>query len=228
MDAMARAPRRLAAQTVSIPGPAGGIEALVESAAHPPCAIAVVCHPHPQHAGTMLNKVVHTLARHFARLGANAVRFNFRGVGESEGEFGGGDGETEDALAVIDWARGRWPGLALYLAGFSFGAMVALRAAPRRSATGLATIAPAVDRFDFEVRYPRCPWLVVQGRDDDVVSAAAVERWCANVSPPPSLLLMENTGHYFHGRLPELGRRVDDFFAPGFCDRAVDGGIRAC
>jgi alpha/beta superfamily hydrolase len=90
----------------------------------------VVCHPHPLYGGTMTNKVVHTLARSLQEQGMPTVRFNYRGVGKSAGQYDEGRGETADALAVVAWGRERWPGVPLTLAGFSFGAMVALLAAP--------------------------------------------------------------------------------------------------
>ena len=113
---------------VTIPGPAGDIEAVVETPeGAAPAAFAVVCHPHPLFGGTLDNKVVHTLARTFQELGAPTIRFNFRGVGRSAGSFANGAGESEDASAVIEWGRARWPGASLWLAGFSFGGAIAIR-----------------------------------------------------------------------------------------------------
>jgi hypothetical protein len=126
------------AERLTLPGPAGTLEALVETPAGDgadvapgsvPAAFGVVCHPHPLYGGTLDNKVAYTLARAFIECGAPAIRFNFRGVGASAGRFDEGRGETEDALAAIRYGRQRWPGAALWLAGFSFGAAVALRAA---------------------------------------------------------------------------------------------------
>src|ERR1700752_1724875 len=109
-------------ERVSIPGPSGELEALVEDPATGPASrYGVVCHPHPQFGGTMDNKVTHTLARPLQELGVPTVRFNFRGVGRSKGEFADGIGETDDATAVIDWSARRWSGASLWLAGFSFG-----------------------------------------------------------------------------------------------------------
>ena len=111
-----------------VAGPAGAIECALDApAAVPPRGVAIVCHPHPQHGGTLDNKVAQTLARAFVQLGHRAVRFNFRGVGASQGAWDEGRGEVDDALAVI--AAHRDPGLPLLLAGFSFGAYVAAQAA---------------------------------------------------------------------------------------------------
>jgi alpha-beta hydrolase superfamily lysophospholipase len=117
------------------------LEGAIDACADEAAAVAVICHPHPQQQGTMQNKVVTTLARTFAHLGAAAVRFNFRGVGGSAGAFDGADGERDDALAAVAWSRERWPGRRLYLGGFSFGAAVALAIAARVKPSGLVTAA---------------------------------------------------------------------------------------
>lgn len=205
--------RPLPPEPVTIPGPAGRLEALVESPGEVRGdAAAVVCHPHPVFHGTMHNKVVHTMARAANRLGCPALRFNFRGVGDSEGGYGEGLGETEDALAAVAWARARWPGAAVWLAGFSFGAWVALNAARHARPALLVTIAPPVQRFPVaEVARPPVPWLVVQGREDEVVDPAAVEAWSRGLTPPPDLRLMDDTDHFFHGRLNPLREVLEDF-----------------
>ena len=141
---------------------------------------AVVCHPHPLHQGTMQNKVAHTLARAALGRGAPTLRFNFRGVGRSAGSHDDGRGETDDALAAIEWMRVRHPGADLWLMGFSFGAMVALRAAAQAEPTRLVTVAPAVARFlPDHPASPTMPWLLVQGGADELVDAAEVRAWAA-------------------------------------------------
>ena len=127
-----------------LPGAAGVIETLVESPQAAPRAVAVCCHPHPLFGGTMTNKVIHTVARSFVASNAITIRFNFRGVGLSEGTHAGGDGETEDVIGLAAWARNRWPGLPLWLAGFSFGAWVALRAQSILQPSLLVTVAPGL------------------------------------------------------------------------------------
>ncbi|MGD9386896.1 MAG: alpha/beta fold hydrolase [Gammaproteobacteria bacterium] len=209
-------------EEVEIPGPAGPLEAVVEDPAagggEPP-ALAVVCHPHPLYEGTMRNKVVHTLARTANRLGAPSVRFNFRGVGASSGAWDEGRGETEDVLAVIEWARRRWPGLSLWLAGFSFGSYVALRAAAQARPAALVTVAPPVQRFPLgQAPAPGVPWLVVQGEDDELVDARAVRAWAETRPRPPELALLPATSHFFHGRLNELQLAVQ-----GFLQRVAKG-----
>lgn len=197
-------------EPLTLAGPAGPLEALVaEPAAFDGRRGAIVCHPHPLHGGTMHNKVVHTVARTFEEMGLASLRFNFRGVGASAGSFDDGVGETEDARAVADWARQRWPGVELWLAGFSFGAYVSARlaadpgVAPR--VARLVSIAPPVRRFLERgwVR-PSAPWLIVQGDTDDLVDVEDVRRWVGSQVPPPELVVLEGVGHYFHGRLHEL------------------------
>lgn len=199
-------------ESVEIPGPVGPLEAIVEDPGGEPPALAVVCHPHPLYQGTMRNKVVHTVARAMNRLGAPAVRFNFRGVGASGGAWDDGRGETGDALAVVEWARGRWPEQPLWLAGFSFGAFVALRAAPAAHPAALVTVAPPVQRFPLgETPDPGCPWLVVQGEADELVDFREVVAWAEARPAPPRIALLPDTSHFFHGRLGALRQVVQDF-----------------
>lgn len=199
-----------AAEPTQIAGPAGALEALIElPAGAPPARVAVICHPHPLHGGALTNKVVYTLAHTLRERGAVAVRFNFRSVGASEGQHDGGVGEVEDALAVVAYAAARWPGASLILAGFSFGANVALRAATRAAPSWLITVAPAVALLTGEPSRPACPWLIVQGDADEVVDAGQVQRWAATFTPPPTVRMIEGVGHFFHGRLHALGQLVN-------------------
>ena len=196
-------------QPATIAGPAGPIEARLEDpllAGAAPAVVGVVCHPHPLHGGTMQNKVVHTLARAMQEAGAPTVRFNYRGVGQSAGQYADGVGEVDDTLAVIDWARSHWHCEAVWLGGFSFGAAVALQAAPAARPHRLITVAPPVDRLiPLAMARPPCPWLIVQGERDDLVDAGMVRRWAASFAQdPPELLVLPEAEHFFHGRLGEL------------------------
>jgi len=164
-----------------------------------------VCHPHPQYGGTMTNKVVHTLAKAFNELGAGAVRFNYRGVGASDGTYDDGNGETLDALAAIGWVKRRWPAAQLWLGGFSFGGAIAIRAAAQADARRLVTVAPAIRLVAVDVAArPRASWLVVQGDRDELVDAAHVQQWAASLQPPPELAMLPGVDHFFHGRLNDL------------------------
>ncbi len=197
-------------EAVVIDGPAGVIEALVEvPAGYDGRRVAVVCHPHPLFGGTMTNKVVHTCARALQELGFATLRFNFRGVGASDGVFDNGVGETTDALAVCGYATLRFPGATLSVAGFSFGSFVAYRVAARLPVTHLVLIAPPVERFDFAATdgAPR-PTVVIQGDVDDVVPASDVIRWVGEQQPTVPLSVITGAGHFFHGKLGELRAAV--------------------
>lgn len=198
-------------EALTLAGPAGHIEALLEyPPVAAPAAVAVICHPHPLHQGTMQNKVVHTLSRVANDLSVPAVRFNFWGVGASEGDHGEGHGEVDDVLAVAAWARDRYPGAALWLAGFSFGAAVAIGAARQLGASRLVSIAPPVRRMASltDGARPGCPWLVVQGDADGVVPCDEVRHWVAGLKPAPDLAILPGVDHFFHGRLTVLRATV--------------------
>jgi alpha/beta superfamily hydrolase len=198
-----------AVERLIINGPAGALETLVDEAGPASSRYAVVCHPHPLYGGTMDNKVVTTLAHALHGADIATLRYNFRGVGGSAGSFDAGIGETADAECVAAWGASRWPGRELVIAGFSFGAYVALQLAQRVQASQLVTIAPPVAMFDFsKLVVPGCPWLVVQGDADDVVDPDSVIRWVGGLEPSPQLLVMRGVGHFFHGRLTELGAAV--------------------
>jgi len=200
-------------ETLTIDGPAGLLEALLETPQQGALAgAAVVCHPHPQHGGTMQNKVVHTLSRAFTHCNFLALRFNFRGVGKSEGRFDDGEGELLDALAAIAWLRQRAPGSPLWIAGFSFGAAMAVRAAIASSPDGLVSIAPAVSRFAGNLTsQPLCPWLVLQGDQDELVDIEETIEWLNNLEPGPELEVLSGAEHFFHGRLVTLRNSVEQF-----------------
>jgi len=194
----------------SVAGPAGAIECAVDA---PPAASAgsvlalrgtvVVCHPHPQHGGTMDNKVVQTLARAFVQLGWRSVRFNFRGVGASAGAWGDGIGEVDDALAVIAAFRAppEEPAQLLMLAGFSFGGYVAAAAAARLPEADkpqrLVLVGPSTQKQ--QVAAVPANTLVIHGETDDVVPLAATLDWARPQSLP--VLVFPGVGHFFHGQL---------------------------
>ncbi len=205
-------PRPPHPQRLSIAGPAGALEALLEEPdEYARAAFGVVCHPHPLHGGTLDNKVVHTLARALHDLGMPTLRFNFRGVGASEGAYADGIGETDDALAAVAWGRTRWPAAEPWLLGFSFGAAVAIRAAVDAGAGRLVTVAPAVDRVATARALPACPWLLILGDADEVIDAGAVLDWAHGLTPAPEARVLRGAGHFFHGRLPELREAVVEF-----------------
>jgi alpha/beta superfamily hydrolase len=215
-------PRASPPQGIQIAGPAGVLEAAIDSSLGPAVATAVVCHPHPQQQGAMSNKVVTTVARAFTRLGADAVRFNFRGVGRSAGGYAGGVGECDDALAAVAWVRERWPDRPLYLGGFSFGAAVAATIAARAAPAGLVTVAPPVDRLRESFVAPRCRWLLVHGEADDVVPVGPVLEWARALAAPPNIVVLPGVGHFFHGHLANLNAAVTEMFGPELAARRSD------
>lgn len=197
---------RPSVERLALAGPAGNLEGLLETPQRADASrIAVVCHPHPVYGGTMTNKVVHTLAKAFNGLGIATIRFNYRGVGASSGAYDEGRGETLDTLAVIRWAQERWPHAKLWIGGFSFGGAVALRAAAQTNPERVVTVAPAIQRVDVSrIAMPKGPWLIVQGDQDELVSAHDVQAWAETLVPRPELAVLPGVDHFFHGRLNEL------------------------
>jgi alpha/beta superfamily hydrolase len=153
----------------------------------------------------MHNKVVHTLSRAMNDLGVPALRFNFRGVGASEGSYAQGKGEIDDVIAVTDYARQQQPTTEIWLAGFSFGAVVSAHAAVLIEPARLVSIAPAVNILGKALQSPLLmPWLIVQGDADEVVLPDDVHGWVEQLQPPPKLIGLPGAGHFFHGHLVEL------------------------
>ena len=190
----------------SISGPAGNLEVACALPANSAIAgFAVICHPHPLFGGAMGNKVVTTLERFFRERGLATVRFNFRGVGASEGAFDNGIGESEDLQAVTYFARQYFPVAEFMLAGFSFGSYVAARMANTLDAAQLLSIAPPVGKWDFAlIDAPRMPWTIVQGELDEIVEPGAVYDFAAKAVPAPTLIRIPDATHFFHGKLLEL------------------------
>ncbi len=200
-----------------IPGTLGRVEVLTTYPKFVTQRIAVICHPHPRHQGTMHNKVVTSLTKAFDGLGLATLRFNFRGVGASEGPSATElssegvernyecEGELDDLRAVLHWVNTVWSDAKLSLAGFSFGSYVAAKIAEEFPPEILVSIAPPVERMPFaDLKNIHCPWIVVQGEEDEIVSSAAVYAWAAHAASNVELIRMPETGHFFHGKLVEL------------------------
>lgn len=193
-------------QRVSVAGPVGNLEALLDLPSAPdPLGTALIAHPHPLFGGTMDNKVVQTVARAFVQSGWRALRFNFRGVGASQGSYDEGRGELEDLLAV---AKAYAAGGRLALAGFSFGAFVAVAAADRlatqRAIDHLVLVGAAASRFDVPPVPPalKSRTVLVHGEQDDTVPLVAVMDWARPQNLP--VTVVPGCGHFFHGQLPLL------------------------
>jgi alpha/beta superfamily hydrolase len=190
---------------VDIPAPHGRLEGFLW-AVESPRAAAVVCHPHPQHGGTMHNHVAYRIARAFRDQQVAALRFNFRGVGRSTGTYDEGRGELEDAHSALDFLEAQYPGIPLYIAGFSFGSRIALRLAVSESrimkvlAAGLA-----VDLFDYGfIKELRKPAAFIQADRDEYADLPKVESLIAQVPGPRKLFVIPDSDHLCTGRLKEL------------------------
>lgn len=209
-------PENGSTEEVLIRGPAGRIEALLSAPQQPlaQAAFAIVCHPHPLFGGAMSNKVTYMLASSAQKAGLYALRFNFRGVGHSEGLHDEGRGETDDVVFLAGWMRERLPQARLVLMGFSFGAWVSVRAAQRLQPVAQVSIAPPFGKYVGDTSVPErpdCPWLVVHGTDDEVVDYAQTKAILDRYRPPPELVTLDGVGHFFHGRLTALGAIVVPF-----------------
>ena len=196
-----------------ISGPAGDLEIWLECPDQTPKAVMVIAHPHPLYGGTMQNKVVHTLARGALNSGVAALRFNFRGVGNSEGAHDEGRGERNDLLAVVAWAKQMFPRLPLWFSGFSFGAGVALHTVEQAGAEKLLLVAPPLNLYPDlrKINQINIPWSVLMGDEDEVVPFALVSEWVEEQKLPPDFRVFSGASHFFHGRLVELRQAVEGF-----------------
>jgi hypothetical protein len=191
-------------ESLFIDGPAGKLEALLEEPEdQEPRHAVLVCHPHPQHGGTMHNKVVYRIARGLRRAGTVVLRFNYRGVNLSEGEYDKGIGEVEDARAALAVLRSRYPGLPFSLAGFSFGSRIILRlgcatpAASRLIAVGF----PASLSESHALGQCPVPRIFIVSTHDEFCAVPAMEAYFAALDEPKELIWIEAQDHFFTGAL---------------------------
>jgi alpha/beta superfamily hydrolase len=195
-----------------IPGAAGRLEALLDMPDGQPRAVAVVAHPHPQYGGTMHTKAVYQAAKALARNGVAGLRFNFRGVGRSAGDFDEGAGERADFDAAVAFAAERYPGLPVWAVGMSFGAWIALTTGaddPRVSV--LVGIATPVDLFDFgNVKTSTKSVFLIHGEADEIVSIKAVRRFYGELAEPKELVVIEDADHIFDGKASLVGEAIED------------------
>lgn len=194
-----------------IPGPSGQLQAVLhqgEQGGHFAANqwLVVVCHPHPVHGGTMDNKVVTTLMRTYRDLGIHVLRFNFRGVGKSEGIFDNAIGECDDLRTMLAWCKQHLPEVKLMLAGFSFGSSIAAQVSYEVDGLiHLTLVAPPVERYPYarDNAFPSAV-CVMQGDQDERVFAQGVYDWTAGLQGKVELLRYPEAGHFFHGYLTEL------------------------
>jgi len=197
---------------VELEGPAGRIEGLLqEREGAEPATVALVCHPHPLYGGTLHNKVTHRVAATLHARGAVVLRFNFRGVGKSEGIHDRGQGELQDSLVLLEWLQRRHPRARAWVAGFSFGSWVASRVAAAEPTVGqLILVAPPVHTQTFEeMRTCPVPKLVIQGTADEVCKPENLERVFPSWAEPKRLERVDGASHFFDRKLAELGAAIE-------------------
>lgn len=213
-----------------IPAPHGRLEAhFREARTDTPRGAAVLCHPHPQHGGTMHTKAVFRSAQAMNEAGLHVLRFNFRGVGSSTGTYDGGEGEQDDVRTALEWLREEHPHLPLALGGFSFGSMVGLRVGlgdPRVLA--LLGLGLPVEMYDLDfLDSPSKPLLVVQGEEDEFGPGPAIARAVEGWGNLVELVRVPDADHYFHDHFDELKDAVRHWFQEGAGARALGRGSSA-
>jgi len=205
---------------IIISGPDGRLEGRYQHSRDRNAPIALILHPHPQHGGTMNNKVVYTMYQSFARRGFSVLRFNFRGVGRSQGAFDRGEGELSDAASSLDWLQSFNPNAgACWIAGFSFGAWIGMQLLMRRpEISGFISVAPPANMFDFSFLAP-CPssGLIVQGDKDEIVPPVSVVKLVDKLQSQRNLkiqhTMIPGATHFFRDHLEILGEEVHDYLA---------------
>lgn len=199
---------------VTITGAAGQLEAVLEEGLEDApfsarAYVAVICHPHPLYGGTMENKVVSTLVRIYRELGITSLRFNFRGVGASEGEHDEARGEVDDLCAVSEWLLAQYPESQLLLAGFSFGSAIVAAASERIPVAQMILVAPPVARYSFAPQGAfACPVTLVLGGQDELVEAEAVLAWLESLNCSVDTIVIPEASHFFHGQLNSLREKL--------------------
>ncbi|MDX8404961.1 MAG: alpha/beta fold hydrolase [Mariprofundus sp.] len=191
-------------QSLFLSGPVGQLQALYQPG-EPGKPVVVLCHPHPQYGGTMRNKVVYWMGRAFEDLGCSVLRFNFRGVEQSQGEWDEGNGEADDAAAALNWLHDKHPDSPLWIAGFSFGCLAGLKAAIADARVErMFAVAPAVNMWSFDFLDAETrPVTVVAGTTDELVPFTEVSRWCDS-HPAVTLHAISEAGHFFPGHMDQM------------------------
>ena len=211
---------------VIIAGPEGRLEGRYHHARQSGAPVAVVLHPHPEQGGSMNNKIVFALYQIFVRRGFSTLRFNFRGVGRSQGRFDRGEGELSDAAAALDWLQtvNASPS-ACWVAGFSFGAWIGMQLLMRRpEIDSFISVAPPANHYDFSFLAP-CPssGLIVQGARDELVPTEPVAKLATKLSHQRGIevrhQLIPDANHYFHNCIHDLVQAVDNYLVPSLQSR---------
>jgi uncharacterized protein len=202
--------------SLTLQGAVGSIEAVLSVPESVDTSyVALIGHPHSLQGGTMNNKVVTTLVRVFKELHIPSLRFNFRGVGQSEGKYDHGVGESDDMLLLARVWQESTSEIQFIFAGFSFGSYVAYRTAAHFKKSLLITIAPPVHHYNYQEMHPDLSsWLIVQGDADEVVPYSLVDDFANQHVPSISMSIFPDTSHFFHGKLIELKTRLIDYLKP--------------
>lgn len=202
-----------------IPGPAGPLEVLVEKPEGTARAVVVFAHPLPTQGGTMHTKVVFQGAKALARIGCAVLRFNFRGVGRSGGEWDDGRGECDDYRAAVDFMASQYPDTELWAAGFSFGSYVALTVGAQDDRVcALIGIAPPVDRYDFTAVYTsQKPKFIIHGEGDELIPLKQVREFYAKLAEPKELVEIDRATHLFEGQVSEVADALEDLLTDFSC-----------
>ncbi len=209
-------------------GPEGRLEGRYQHAKKPGGPIALVLHPHPLHGGTMNNKVTYALYQTFVKRGFSVLRFNFRGVGRSQGQFDSGIGEMSDAASALDWMQSHNPNAqTCWIAGFSFGAWIAMQLMMRRPEIGgFISLAPPADAYDFTFLAP-CPasGQIIHGEKDEIVPKEAVDKLAQKLSSQKNIVIDYETiagaDHFFSTKMDVMNKLVGNYLDKAFAEEAA-------
>ena len=208
-------------------GPQGRLEGRYHHGKHAGGPIVLMLHPHPQHGGTMNNRIIYTLYQTFVRRGFSALRFNFRGVGRSQGRFDNGQGELGDAASALDWMQGFNPNaVGCWVAGFSFGAWIGMQLLMRRpEISRFVAVAPPANVHDFSFLAP-CPasGLIIHGQKDDIIPSAAVDKLAHKLASQKTVAIdyrtIKGADHFFQEHIAMLAKHVDDYLSKALAEAA--------
>jgi hypothetical protein len=214
---------------INFNGPEGRLEGRYQPGKTPGGPIALMLHPSPQHGGTMNNKVVYSIFHTFVKRGFACLRFNFRGVGRSQGSFSRGEGELSDAASALDWLQAyNQNSRECWVAGFSFGAWIGMQLLMRRpEISGFISVAPPANQYDFSFLAP-CPssGLVVSGDQDDIVPAESVVKLVEKLNLQKFITvqhdILAGSNHFFQGQLETLQKNIDDYLSVAVGPQASD------
>ncbi len=209
-------------------GPDGRLEGRLNIREVETAPVALVLHPHPQFGGTMNNKVVYSLFHTFVNRGFSVLRFNFRGVGRSQGEFDSGTGELSDAASALDWLQSQYPNASTcWVAGFSFGAWIGMQLLMRRpEISGFVSVAPPANEYDFGFLAP-CPssGIIVQGTDDDVVPEPETAKLADRLTNQKNITVdyekITGANHFFEDRMDEMAGIIDAYLDKRMSKRSL-------